>query len=200
MAVRPRLLAFSLLIALVVSVPVGWSLSRIGNSDGVPADEIEEVVLNVPGEYQQPLDPGASAGEGGEVGSPLPAVTLEDAAGLSVSTAELVGAPSVVNVWFSTCPPCARELSDFAEVHREVGDRVRFVGINPFDGAEVMQRFASERGVAFELWRDSTTEFLDAVSVVSFPRTFFVDARGVVLAETGVIDAEELRRMIEELF
>ena len=33
----------------------------------------------------------------------------------------------VVNVWYSTCPPCARELADFAAVHAEIGDEVRFV-------------------------------------------------------------------------
>ena len=37
----------------------------------------------------------------------------------------------VVNLWYSTCPPCARELADFAAVEAEVGDDVRFVGVNP---------------------------------------------------------------------
>jgi peroxiredoxin len=108
--------------------------------------------------------------------------------------------PMVVNVWFSTCPPCARELADFAEVHREVGERVRFVGVNPFDGPEVMNRFASERGVAYELLRDDDAAFLDAVGVASFPRTLFVDARGVIVGEAGELDADELRTTIEELF
>ena len=53
----------------------------------------------------------------------------------------------VVNLWYSTCPPCARELADFAAVDAEVGDDVRFVGVNPYDTAPTMTRFAADRGV-----------------------------------------------------
>ena len=53
----------------------------------------------------------------------------------------------VVNLWYSTCPPCARELADFAAVDAEVGDDVRFVGVNPYDTATTMTRFAADRGV-----------------------------------------------------
>ena len=41
----------------------------------------------------------------------------------------------VVNLWQSTCPPCARELPAFAAVDDEYGDRVRFVGIDDLDSA-----------------------------------------------------------------
>ncbi len=192
MAVRPRLLAVSLLVAVAVSVPAGWALSRMSDDQGVPDD----VVLDTPGEFQQPLDDAL----GGEVaiGTSLPPIELEDASGLAVSTGQLIGAPAVVNVWFSTCPPCAREMSEFAEVHREVGDRIRFVGVNPFDSPEVMRRFAADRDVGYDLWRDTEGVFLEVMSVISFPRTYFVDERGAIVHETGVLDATELRAAIAE--
>ncbi len=66
----------------------------------------------------------------------------------------------VVNLWFANCPPCRRELADFATVDAEVGDRIRFVGVDPFDTVESMQRFASERGVdvdvVYEEWAAQT--------------------------------------------
>ena len=48
----------------------------------------------------------------------LPVVELLGADG---STVELAsdGRPMVVNLWYSTCPPCARELVDFAAVHEQ---------------------------------------------------------------------------------
>jgi peroxiredoxin len=197
MAVRPRLLAVSLLVALaVVGVAGGWAVHRLQADDGVPDD----LVLDTPGEYQQPLD-GTDAGTGASSaeGARLPDVVLVDAAGAELSTASLVGMPLVVNVWFSTCPPCARELADFATVHGEVGDSVRFVGVNPLDSPDVMQRFAAERGVAYELLLDPDGAFLDGARVSSFPRTFFVDERGVVVGEAGELDAAGLRTRIEEL-
>jgi thiol-disulfide isomerase/thioredoxin len=198
-------MVISLVVAAAVSVPAGWAMWRLtaadsvrdGVRDGEMSGPVEQVVLNQPGEYSQPIDeslrpPGVLASP-----VPLPQIEMLDARGLPVSSADLVGYPAVINVWFSTCPPCARELSEFAEVHRELGHRVRFVGVNPFDSVEVMQRFAAERGVAYEQWRDPEAAFIDAIATTAFPRTLFVDASGNVVADTGVLTADELRALIE---
>jgi peroxiredoxin len=190
---------------LVVSAAVaaglvgGWALNRavLGDSrDGDEVGEVEEVVLDEPGEYQEPVD-----GENREVdGERLPDVALSNSAGLEIPASSLAGQPLVVNLWYSTCIPCKRELGEFATVHRELGDRVRFVGVNPFDSVEVMERFASDRGVGYELLRDETSAFVNALGVVNFPVTLFVDADGVIVAQTGEIDGDELRARIGELF
>lgn len=188
MRFRPRLFVVSLVVALVVGVAGGWVVYRLG------ADRSVDAVLDVPGEFElPPIDDPALAGV------PFPDVVLMDADGREIRSGTLVGTPLVVNVWFSTCPPCARELGDFAEVHRQVGERVRFVGINPFDRPDTMVSFAAERGVAYELLRDPESEFLDAIELSSFPRTLFVDATGAIVGEAGELDADGLRRMIEEL-
>jgi peroxiredoxin len=190
---------------LVVSAAVaaglvgGWALNRavLGDSrDGDEVGEVEEVVLDEPGEYQEPVD-----GENREVdGERLPDVALSNSAGLEIPASSLAGQPLVVNLWYSTCIPCKRELGEFAALHRELGDRVRFVGVNPFDSVEVMERFASDRGVGYELLRDETSAFVNALGVVNFPVTLFVDADGVIVAQTGEIDGDELRARIGELF
>jgi peroxiredoxin len=193
MALRPRLLVVSLAVALGVGVVGGWILHRM-NADAAA------VVLTTPGEYQEPLDPELVGDDvAPATGRTVPDVVLTDVDGLDVRSSDLLGDPLVINVWFSTCPPCARELGDFAEVHAEVGDRVRFVGVNPFDGAESMTRFAAERGVAYELLRDDDGAFIDGVGLSSFPRTYFVDATGIIVSEVGEVHADELRQMIEEL-
>ena len=155
-----------------------------------------EVVLDVPGVYQEPAD-----GVNPDVaGATVPDVAMIDAAGAEVRLTDHRGTPMVVNLWFSNCPPCRRELADFATVHAEVGDRVRFVGIDPFDTVETMRRFASERGVEYDLWRDPDRDFTAAIGVVAFPVTLFVDEAGRILRQTGEIDAAGLRAAIGELF
>ncbi|MEJ7563171.1 MAG: TlpA disulfide reductase family protein [Ilumatobacteraceae bacterium] len=139
---RVRLLV---VIAAVVVSAVGavvWSRVVSGGED-------VDVVLDEPGQYVLPglvTNPPVESGE-------LPDVALLDVAGAEVRLVS-DGRPMVVNLWYSTCPPCARELADFAVVHDELGDRVRFVGVNPVDAPDVMARFAGDRGVVYELLRD----------------------------------------------
>jgi thiol-disulfide isomerase/thioredoxin len=188
---RPRLFAVSIAIAAVVGIVGGIVLAQRSGDDGVDAS------LSDPGSVV--TFPADGLGNTDVEGDRLPEATLTDRAGDELTTAELVGAPLVVNFWFSTCPPCAKELPDFAEVHAEVGDEVRFVGVNTIDSVEVMDRFAGERGVQYELYRDEFAEFTDGIGATAFPVTIFVDSDGVIVDQTGALDAEELRRKVEEL-
>ena len=201
MAWRSRLPVLVVGAAVVGGLVGGWALSRAvlgdsSDSDDIGVSGVDEVVLDEPGEYQEPVD-----GENRDVdGDRLPDVALSTAAGLEIPASSLAGQPLVVNLWYSTCIPCKRELGEFATVHRELGDRVRFVGVNPFDSVEVMERFASDRGVGYELLRDETSAFVNALGVVNFPVTLFVDGDGVIVAQTGEIDGDALRARIGELF
>ncbi len=182
------------MLALVAAVGIS-AAGAVVWSRVVADDPDVDVVLQQPGTY---LEPGASTNPPMPTGA-LPAVALEDVDGTAV---ELVadGRPMVVNLWFTTCPPCARELADLAAVHRDVGERVRFVGVNPLDSAGPMTRFASARGVTYELLRDPRSALADALGIAAYPVTLFVEPDGTIAATHGVIDAGELRRQIAELW
>ena len=177
-------------LAVIVGGAVGWS--RLVADDG--ADE--EIRLDTPGEYVEPGTP---------TNPPLPTDRLPDveligADGSAVNLPADDDRPLVINLWYSTCPPCARELADFAEVHGELGDAVRFVGINPYDTAATMERFAGERGVRYELLRDPDFAFTDELRIVAYPVTLFVEGDGRIVGRTGPIDDDGLRQHIAEHF
>ena len=177
----------------VVSVVGGtWLEAALDDEPQVDGD----VLLDEPGIYQQPVDDVNDDVSGDRV----PGVALEAIDGTEVSLTDDTARPMVVNLWFSNCPPCQRELQDFAEVHADVGDRVRFVGVDPFDTVETMQRFAEARGVEYELLRDPERTFTNEIGVVAFPVTLFVDTDGRIVRQTGELDAAELREAIDELF
>jgi peroxiredoxin len=192
MALRPRLLATSLAVAAVVSVTGGWALARVIGDES--SDDV--VVLDVPGEYEQPPD-GTNADNTGRA---LPQIDLVDAAGNDVATASLLGRPLIINLWYSTCAPCRRELADFAAVDAELAGAIRFVGVNPLDDSTTMASFADERGVTYELLRDPSSELVDALGITNFPATVFVAADGSIVLETGVLTAAELRAHVEHVF
>lgn len=180
---RPRLLAVSLAVAVVLSIVGGviWA--------GATADD----------ESESDGEPTAIETNDDVVGTPLPGATVSDSDGNPLSVSSFVGDPLVVNFWFSTCPPCAKELPDFAVVHDERGDDVRFIGVNPIDSIEVMERFAGERGVTYELYRDDLAEFTDGIGASNFPITIFVTSEGQIVEQAGILDADQLRQKIDEL-
>ena len=188
MGSRPGLRFAALLAAIPISLAGALIWSRV-----VTSDPSSDAVLTEPGEY---VEPGAATNP------PLPTDRLPvvDLLGADGSTVELAsdGRPMVVNLWYSTCPPCARELVDFAAVHEQLGDAVRFVGVNPLDSAAEMERFAADRGVDYELLRDPESALADQVGAVAYPVTLFVGRDGFLLERTGTLDADELRQRIAD--
>ena len=189
MKIRPRLLVASLLVAVVVVGVFVWTQSDSGD------DDLDARLTDAPAVVTFPND---GLGNGAVQGDSLPEVTLLDGDDAEVTTADLLGEPLVVNLWFSTCPPCAKELPDFAEVDAARND-VRFVGVNPIDSVEVMERFAGERGVEYELLRDQFADLADGVGAVAFPVTLFVTSDGTIVDQAGVLDADQLRARIDDL-
>ncbi|MGB3734898.1 MAG: TlpA disulfide reductase family protein [Ilumatobacter sp.] len=190
---RPRLLAGSLAVAVVV---IGaFAVTQVGGDEALAPD----AVLEDSQDRSVPEDVSGIPTNDALTGEPLPEAVVLDADGAEVSTRSLIGQPLVINFWFSTCIPCERELPDFAEVHAEVGDEVRFIGMNTIDSAPVMERFASERGVTYELFQDTFAEFVEAAGIAAFPQTLFVTSDGRIVDQVGVVDADDLREKIANL-
>jgi peroxiredoxin len=182
-------------LLVIVAAVVVSALGAVVWSRSVSSEPEPDAVLDVPGEYVEPGSP---------TNPPLPtdrlpALTLESAGGEPVELAT-DGRPMVVNLWYSTCIPCARELAAFAAVDAELGDAVRFLGVNPYDTASTMTRFAADRDVDYELLRDPGFELADELEIVAFPVTLFVAADGSIVDRTGPIDSAELRERIAEHF
>ncbi|MEM9042704.1 MAG: TlpA disulfide reductase family protein [Actinomycetota bacterium] len=141
----------------------------------------------------------AACGDADDSADSLPSVEVIAADGAPADTADWTGEPLVVNFWFSTCPPCAKELRDFAAVDAERGDVVRFIGVNPIDEVDVMESFAAERGVEYDNFRDPIGDLQIELEITSFPTTVFVGSDGEVVERRGVLDADQLHEAIDEL-
>ena len=193
MGFRPRPILIAAVSGLAAAAIAILVVAALANDE--PAYD-GEFVLDQPGVFQEPL----SEVNDDLSGLTLPDIDLTDINGDPQSLREYAGKPLIINVWFSNCAPCRRELGDFAVVHAELGAEIQFVGIDPFDTVEAMQRFASERGVTYDLLRDTEREFSNAIGIVAYPVTLFVSADGEILRQTGEIDADALRAAILELF
>lgn len=180
---RARLLIVAL--AVVVAAVGAFIFSRVIGGTEEPDARMDE-----PGEYELTAPTVTGVDQ-------MPQVPLRSADGEEVRLAP-DGRPMVVNLWNSTCAPCARELADFAAVDAAVRDEVRFVGVNNFDDADRMVEFAQERGVEYELLLDEGSDFTDEIGTAVLPVTLFVDTSGATSVHVGALTEDELRAELTE--
>ncbi len=133
-------------------------------------------------------------------GQQLPKVELTTFTGEKISTQTLTGAPIIINIWYSTCEPCRRELPVLASAAAQYLDQVRFVGVNIKDSASVAKEFAAEYGVKFELLLDTNGSFISELGIATAPVTLAINAQGVIIDQVaGEISAGELDELVKKL-
>jgi thiol-disulfide isomerase/thioredoxin len=155
-----------------------------------------DVVLDVPGEYQQP---GISTTAPLQ-GAPLQHSDLLDLDDVSVSTSAWftsTGMPMLVNFWFTSCPPCRREMPALQQAFETYGEEVRFVGINVQDSGSAIRTFVDELGVTYEMLRDINGNLVVANGISAFPTTLFIDSSGRIVKQVaGELTTESIDRSI----
>lgn len=163
---------------------------------GSSSDDVESVVLDQPGEYQEP---GIALNRDLD-GDALEITTLLDRDDIETDITDFFGQPLVINFWFTACPPCKREMPALQSVHETYADRVRFIGINSVDTRERMVDFADDMGVTYQLLRDPDSEFLVSNGIAAFPTTLFVAADGTVVEQiSGELTVDVLTATIEAM-
>lgn len=190
MPIRRRLLFASLIWALVLSLVLGWWWS----ANSTP---VVDAVLTTPGVVAYP-----TIGTNDDlIGRSLPISTVISLDGTTMSTADLLGSPLLINFWFSTCEPCRREMPVLAAAHRKYGDSIRFVGLNMNDSASVARAFAKKYGVTYELFTQPSGALVTELGIATAPFTVFVSSDGYIVNQiAGELTASVLDDLISEAF
>ena len=133
-------------------------------------------------------------------GSQLVEVELQTVLGKTISTSSLIGAPTIINIWYSTCEPCRRELPVLAQGALKYDNKIRFVGINIKDSAKVASEFAADYGVKFKILLDSNGAFISASGISTAPVTLAVNAQGLIIDQiAGELSTAKLDELVSEL-
>jgi thiol-disulfide isomerase/thioredoxin len=191
----------SVLVGLSLGIGMAVAFGRIDSNSGSSSnDTIAVLDLDATGTADQ-QDAGIDTNSDVR-GQPLPDTTLVDVNGERRSVSSIAnaaaGTPLVVNAWFSSCVPCAKELPAFAEVSADYAGTVTFVGVNPLPASDTEESFARDLGVTYDLLYDRNGDFTTAVGIARWPISLFVSADGTIVHQTGELTADELRAAIEE--
>ena len=122
----------------------------------------------------------SGSGQVGELAPEYAAPTLE---GDSVSLASLRGAPVLLNVWATWCPPCREEIPELQALHEELGPQgLEVVGVTIDNAgmAAAIRSFAEEQGMTYRILHDSTERISDALRLQGVPATLLIDREGRV--------------------
>lgn len=117
--------------------------------------------------------------------APAPGAVLDPggyaAVGAFVAREAAAGRPSVVNLFASWCPPCAREMPMIVEAaERETG--IAFLGVAHLDREEDARRFVVEQDVRFTTVLDLDGDTAFAVGGRGMPTTVAFDREGRLVA------------------
>lgn len=132
------------------------------------------------------------------------AITLPDTEGVEQALAQWRGNVVVVNFWATWCPPCIKEIPEFAAVSRKYADApVQFVGIS-IDTLENVKPFGEKFDVPYPLLIGSSqtlglaAEFGNTARALPF--TVILDRQGGVRHVTlGTLNEKQLERKISAL-
>jgi len=97
------------------------------------------------------------------------------------------GKVTLINLWFTSCPPCITEIPYLNYLKDTYQDQVNFVAIT-FDTKDKVERFLTRKPFNFEHLVDATIYLHKDLNNNAFPKLILIDKKGNVrFVENGVI-------------
>lgn len=131
------------------------------------------------------------------VGELMPEFGFATCAGEELTTANLHDKPLLINFWATWCPPCVKELPNFAELQEKLGDEVNILGVSVDQHPEYVKKFLDKNELPYLLAWDSEGIAAD-LGFNSIPVTVSVNTDGNVAAvHQGYASADDLAELVE---
>lgn len=163
-------------LAVVAIIAVALWLIFLRGGGGQPA---ATGVVPLPPELQT-----AGREIGPRIGQLAPDFELDTLDGERLRLSDLRGRPLVLNFWASWCSPCRREVPALIRAQNRHADAgLLIIGLNIEEPPGAAQTFVDEFGVEFPIPMDRDGAVYRAYGyegLVGPPRTFFVDADGII--------------------
>ncbi len=137
------------------------------------------------------------------IGQKIPDFEIYDMDGKLIDNYSIQGKVTVINFWFTACPPCIAEMPGLNEISKKYSDdEVNFIAAST-DNTETLKRFIDRKGkFGFELVPDASQFFYDILYIHSgFPTTIIIDEKGFIqyFYAGGLADFRASRRIKKKL-
>jgi thiol-disulfide isomerase/thioredoxin len=134
--------------------------------------------------------------------TPVPRVDLANviSGAPGVSNAVFRGSAVVLNFWGSWCPPCRSEMPTLQAAHRELGNRVIFIGIDEEDTRQAATSFLRSVGVTYSNGFDPNSAVGRSFLIMGTPTTYFISKGRELDLTPGEVTKTSLLTNIRQLF
>jgi len=112
----------------------------------------------------------------------------------------LKGKPTVVNFWFTDCPPCIAEIPVLKNLKNEFGDSVHFIAIT-YERKKDVERFL-EKYTGFNYDHiTNAAKPVNKLKIQAYPMTFLVNKEGEIVNIYGdlTFQEEKIKELLSRL-
>jgi peroxiredoxin len=131
-----------------------------------------------------------------------PNFKLKDITGNQVSLSDYRGKKNVyLNFWATWCPPCKAEMPDIEKLYQQTkNSNLVILAVNAGEPRDTVKSFMKKSKYNFKALVDSDGTVSDIYSVISIPRSIFIDKNGYIKASRiGAISKQEMDDYIKML-
>lgn len=121
----------------------------------------------------------------------FPIENFKDQKGENYSADYLKGRTTLINLWFTICEPCLKEIPTLNKLKKSVGSKVNFIGITP-DSEEKVNQFLLKHEFDFQQITGADQQLKKLFVVQRYPTTFIIDKNGIIKEIIGIVTEEKL--------
>ena len=113
---------------------------------------------------------------------PVPALTLKDLDGNTISSTDWRGKVVLLNFWATWCPPCREEIPDLIKLQQKYQGKLQIIGLSDDTGpVEHVKTFVREAKMNYPVAIASPELEAKFGGVMGLPTSFLIDTEGRVV-------------------
>lgn len=133
----------------------------------------------------------------------LSGITVQTLEGQTVDLAKILGKPTAITFWATTCPGCVEEIPHMAALQKKFGPKgAQVIGLAmSYDDLGQLRAMVKEKDIPYTIWQDKTGAAAAAFGPVRLTPTFFVlDRKGVIrYQKIGPFDTQRVDQLLTQL-
>jgi len=110
---------------------------------------------------------------------PIPKFTLRNLQSKKISSNDLKGKVTVINLWFTNCFPCVKEIPILNVLQNKYKDQVRFLAIT-YDSKQKVKAFLKKKDFNFEQLVNAESYLRKELGNRAYPKIIILDKEGIV--------------------